>query len=290
MLLLVIVSCKGSGPTELIYDDSEDLDIEILTPNPDLLDYASDFDSTGTINQIPAHSNVISVNGIKTTTNSGIGIEHYYASAMFFDKSKPVKLPNNRLIGYVLQTFGMVSFDNSEARKAVKRIRYLYNGVERDTLLGSFYELRKGRGPMHQRGFPYNSFVEFKMTLNSGQNINFNIPTPEEITGQVKLRGNRKDKNIQLAVEWNGLGNGKIDIIVAGSVMGNNIEPFFKVKVDDNGSFVLREELLRNIPFDHFRVLVVSLERTKELYYSGPYLNDNYIAGKSIHNIKFNVP
>ncbi len=290
-IMIWIVSCKGPAPTELLYDNSNnELDIEILTPSPEVIDNAPGYDSTGVIDSVPETANVITVNGIKTTANNGRGVNYYYAAAMFYNKEEPVRLPNNRLIGYLLSPVGSVSFDDIYAIKTQKKIKYVYNEEERDTLLGTFYEMRRGRRQQHQHGFPYNSSVNFSLETLNGNHISFDIPTPEEITGEVKLRGSREEENIRLAIEWNGSGSGKIDIIVAGYSNGNSVEPFFRIRVDDNGSYELNKELLKNIPFDQFRVLVVTLVRSLELDYSDAELNDNLITGKSIHNIKFNVP
>ena len=290
-IMIWIVSCKGPSPTELLYDNSNnELDIEILTPSPEVIDNAPGYDSTGVIDSVPESANVITVNGIKTTTNNGRGMNYYYASAMFYNKEQPVRLPNNRLVGYMLRSVESVRFDNFPATKTQKRIEFIFNGNEHDTLLGTFYEMRHSRRKMHQHGFPYNSVVNFNLETLGGNQISFDIPTPEEITGEVKVRGSRDEKNIRLAIEWNENGTGEIDIVVAGYSSRNTVEPFFRVRTEDNGSYELSKDLLKNIPFDEFHVLVVTLVRSLKLDYSDPELNDNLITGKSIHNIKFNVP
>lgn len=292
MILLVSIawSCVDPSPTELIYNNSNDYGVELLQ-EPEVYVNSSTYDSTGITDEIPKYTTVISVNGIKTTLNR-ITIHQYYAMALFSDKTQPVKTPEGKLLGYRLNTPGKVFFDDTEARLANRKISFLGGTQIRDTLLGKYYEIRErmGHGHQHQKEFAYNSSVEFRLVPADTQPILFNIPTPAEITGNVKVTGSQKGKNISIAVDWNSANEDSITLILGAEEKSDIITPLIRVKIKDNGQFVLPKEFLKNIPFDRFKSFVIILERQKTLHTDIPELSDNRIQSKSIHNIRFNVP
>lgn len=296
-LILIIgfgVSCEGPGPTELMVDDNSDLDeleIEILSPEPGLIDYSNGYDSTGIVEPILQHSVVISISGIKTTLFN-TDFEHAFYAAVFSDKSQPVYSPNNRLLGYRSFDVGQVRFGNRMARLVSRMMGFRHQGIGHDTSLGQMYVLGgKGHGMGMRLDFPYNSSVPFNLIKNDGTNISFNIPTPEEITGEVIVRGSKSEGNLVVAMKWNGIGRGRIEFIIGGGRRGDpDIIPLFRVKTFDDGEVKLPPTLIRSIPFEKFEVITVSFERNIVLPLNDSQLNDSHIISKSIHNIGFDVP
>lgn len=297
LILLFAAACNEPGPTELVREETEDFDIEILSPDPDII--PGNYDSTGIVQNIPRFANIISVNGIKNTFGSNTQTD-YYASAEFYDRSDTVRSRNRRMLGFNLRALGRVKFGDLQAKMVHRRIRYLFNGTEIDTTLGIFHELR-GRGhgmggpgpggPMPNIDFPYDSKVKFELDPFIGEATSFNIPTPTEISGRIRVLGSTSEKNLRLELSWDNDNNDRVDIVVGGFVDQQTSVPFYRIKnVRNDGELTIPKELMKNIPFDRFKMLIISFEHVKEFRFSNSTLSDNLITSKSIHNIRFNVP
>lgn len=296
--MLFALACNEPGPTELVREGpDEELDIELLSPDPNIL--PGDYDSTGTVILVPRYSNIITVNGIKNSFNNNTQTD-FYSSAEFYDKSDSIKTPNGRLLGFRLRALGRVFFGDKQAKVIDRKIRYRFNNAILDTSLGLFHELRgrsRGQGPGQGSpnppiDFPYNSSVRFEFNPIVGENTSFNIPTPGEITGSLRVLGNNSERNLRLELTWNDDGNDRIDIVVGGvAEQRREHVPFYRIKnVRNDGKLTIPKELMKNIPFDNFKTLVISFERVKQFSFSNSTLSDNLILSKSIHNIRFNVP
>jgi hypothetical protein len=293
-----MVACNEPGPTELEREDpDEKLDIELLSPDPNIL--PGNYDSTGTVQQVPKYANIISVNGIKNTFNNNTQ-KDFYASAEFYDRSDSIKTFNGRLLGFRLRALGRVNFADKLARLVSKRIRFLQSGSIADTSLGFFHELKSwGQGPGPGAGgpnqridFPYNSNIKFELLSVLGENAIADIPTPAEITGRLRVLGSQAENNLRLELNWDVLSDDRIDIVVGGvNELRREHVPFYRIKnVRNDGRLIIPKELMKNIPFQEFNTLVVSFERIKQSFFSNSTLSDNLIMSKSIHNIRFNVP
>ncbi|PKL87398.1 MAG: hypothetical protein CVV23_15580 [Ignavibacteriae bacterium HGW-Ignavibacteriae-2] len=290
LMLMLIWACNDPAPVQLLYDDSNDYNIELI-PEPDVYVTSSTYDSTGIVDQTQKYSTVILINGIKTTYGR-LTSQQFYAAALFSDNNQPVTNSEGKFLGYKLKIMGKVSFGNLEARIVSRNISFMSMGQMRDTLLGQYYELKNGmgQGHMHQLQFPYNSSINFKLDPITKLPITFNIPTPSEITGNIKISGTVKENNISIAVEWNSENDNMITLILGAQKNINDITPLIRVTVKDNGKFIFPKELLKNIPFHRLASLAIILERQKTLLIENTELSDNLIQSKSIHNIRFNVP
>ncbi|RKY97349.1 MAG: hypothetical protein DRQ13_04785, partial [Ignavibacteriae bacterium] len=86
--LLFISGCDKPAPTELFDDSSED-EYEVLTKNLDDQYYNSGIDTSGLDQDLRGLTNIISVSGIKITSNNNTD-RLSLAQAIFFDRSKPI--------------------------------------------------------------------------------------------------------------------------------------------------------------------------------------------------------
>ncbi len=297
LVAVLSFSCGKPLPTELLQDTSSSdngIQIETASPDPSTYVYSNGYDSTGVLQPMPDKSTVITVSGIRNSiTNSIDDLQASYI-ADFYDKTDPVRTSQGKLVGYHTRTPGMVKFNNVPADKTPLRIRYMNNGVRVDSMLGFHFELRGG-GPMHRHGlsdFPYNSSINFRLDGQQSNLVQFDIPTPSEIIGNLSVQGSRRSGNLKVEVNWNGTGQGKIDIIIgiAGDIRGE-IYPYYKVSVADNGRVSLPGNLFEQIPTVDNQFLVITLIRSKEIeIQNNQLLNDNLIVAQSIHNIRVRFP
>ena len=213
--IFYLVSCDKPAPTQLVDDTNNDFEVELLNNNLDDQYYTSGSDTSGITQDLTGITNLISVSGIKITDKIRTR-EFSLAQAMFFDKSKPIHYRNGRLLSYQTLTPGSIRFNGVEANIVPYRMKFRDMGMQKDTLIGNKYLLYNIFG-----GFPdpfyfsYNSSVSFEFTPSSGGNIlSFNIPTPQEITGNVSLTGNRISKNLEATLNWNSASTKKVFIII----------------------------------------------------------------------------
>src|SRR5690606_33317999 len=179
---ILLAGCDKPAPTEL-FDDSDQIQVEVISSDPDDESYSTGFDSTGLAENPVNYTNLVTVSGIKTTRNSGTE-NMSFAQAVFFDRDAPVFGPNGRLLGYRTLNPGLVRFNNIPAQLHPFRINFRGHGGEHaDTSLGSRYVLSNDRGHPNNFLFPFDSFIKFEFVpILSGGVISFGIPTPKEIT------------------------------------------------------------------------------------------------------------
>jgi hypothetical protein len=290
---ILFASCKERGPVELIEDDvsfEERLDIEALSPEP------NGYDSTGIVEPISTFTSLITVSGIQYTYQN-TSIYSLYNAAMFFDRSRPIYSYNNRIVGYHLRTLGNVYFNGEEAGEKLYRMKYRALEGEKDTVLGTFQLLARLFSPEGLFAFPYDSYVNFELQSGlgpgSGIDINFDIPTPEKITGEVKIAGSRLRRDVRIDLYWNA--NPKrdalIEIIIGGSSpQKDGVVPIVRFRTLDDGYLRVPLSIMRSIPFDRHPSLVFTFRRSKYKNLQHEKLPDNHIVAQSIHNIKIDVP
>ncbi len=289
LIITIITSCGDPSPTELIMDDTavdENYDVEIVSPDPEEIDYLSGYDSTGILEPVPEFSSIVSVSGIKNTFDK-ITTEGGIALAVFYDKSKPVRNSNGLLIGYKSRALGNVSFNNQPARLAEnhKKMRGQGGGMK-DTVLGFQHFYSFGGGRHHQQqGFPYSTQVQFKLEPFIGQSVEFAIPTPPALNASVNISGSRNARNLEIQLHWQKELNGGIEIIIGGRQKNDGrIFPIFRIRTADDGEFVIPQRLMNEIDQSKFDHLVYSLIRRYKQNFNNQ-LNDSYIVSQSIHNI-----
>jgi hypothetical protein len=121
-----------------------------------------------------------------------------------------------------------------------------------------------------------------------GNQLEINIPTPNEITGHVNISGSIKNRDLKIELEWNAENNGKIEIIVGG--MNQQLKtpfPLFKIRVKDNGEITVPRSLIETFPFNKFNQIVFTFARQK--FVGDPRVSEKIILAQSIHNIKVDV-
>jgi hypothetical protein len=290
-LALLYTACDDPTPTELIDDDS--FEVEILGKDIENEYYSNGYDTSGVSNEILDYSSFIAVSGIKITSNARTD-NISSAQVYVFDRSKPFRSPNNNLVlGYGTIIPGVIRFDNLIARLSDYRVRYREAGSVIDTVLGKKYELfnLNNRPLFDPFVFRYNSSINFNYNaFHGGQNSNFEIITPKEITGSIKLINNANQNKLDLEINWNGESVNNFHLILGGIKTANNKTfPFYRIKTKDDGRLVIPNYLLKNIPRDRFNKFAISLVRK---YDSVSNLNSNelYVVSQSIHTIVVDIP
>lgn len=289
--VFILVSCDKPAPTQLIDDTTDEFEIELLNKDFDNQYFTSGSDTSGITQDLTGVTNLISVSGIKITTENRTN-EFSLAQAMFFDKSKPIKYQNGRLLAYKTATPGTIKFNNVEARIVPYRIKYRDNGIPKDTLVGNKYLLYNIFG-----GFPdpfyfnYNSNVSFEFDpFMPGGNISFNIPTPHQINGFVDLKGSKLSKNLEAVLSWNATGPGKVSVVIGLTRPGQQQSiPVYKLKTPDDGELRIPGRYLNQLPLDRFEKIVFTFVRSYEGYHENGN-NDLLVSSQSIHSIVIDIP
>jgi hypothetical protein len=289
---LLLFSCDKPAPTELINDVPDELEVEILTKDLDDNYTTSGADTSGITQDITGIANLISVSGIKIThANKTNHIS--LAQAMFFDKSRPVRYSNQRILAYKTITPGVIRFNGIEARRVPYEIKYWDMKQPKVALLGEKYLLVN-----YFFGFPdqffynYNASVSFEFVPDSGQgnNVSVNISTPPEITGRVILNGSRSNRNIEAALEWNGTGVRRITLIVGVTRNGQqNSIPIYKIKTADDGQLTIPKRFFNGLPLNELDKITITFVRSIENYHNSG-VNQLLVSSQSIHSILIDIP
>lgn len=283
-------ACNKPGPTQLAADE-EVFDVEILGKDVNDEFYSNGYDSSGVIEDRTNFASIISVSGIKLTNNNFTS-NISSAQTLIFDKTKPFRSPKNVLLGFRTIIPGIIKFDNIQARLANYRVRFRESGNLIDTVLGKKYEL------FHIQGFPsdpfiynYNSSINFSFNpFFGGQVSNFDIITPKEIFGSVKIVQSNETNKYRAELKWNGEISGNFSIIIGGTRNSNQQNfPFYRIKTMDDGNFIIPSSLLQNIPRDRFSKFTISFVRKFEKL-ARVQDTDVFVSSQSIHTIILDVP
>jgi hypothetical protein len=288
--VFILISCDKLAPTQLIDDTTDEFEVELL--NKDLENpYSSGTDTSGITQDLTGITNLISVSGIKITTKNRTN-EFSLAQAMFFDKSKPIKYSDGRLLAYKTIIPGTIKFNGTEAHIVPYRIRYREGGTPKDTLIGGKYLLYNiANGVPDPFYFPYDASVSFEyVPFIGGNNISFNIVTPYEINGTVSLNGNRSNKNLEATLSWNGRGEKRVLVIVCLLKPGQMQSiPIYKMKTADDGEMRIPGRYLNQLPLDRFEKIVFTFIRSNEGF-RGSGNNELLVSSQSIHSIVIDIP
>lgn len=295
IVTLAYVGCDNPGPTELIDDsiDSDQIEVQIIGKDLENEEYySSGYDTSGVTEDLLKYSSIISVSGIKLTRGA-ITDRISSAQAIIFDKSKPFKTPNGLTIGYNTIVPGIIKFDDEIARITNYRIRYRESGNLIDTVLGKKYELFNLNNRLIYDPFiyPYNSSINFSYNpFIGGQNSNFNILTPQEITGSLKVLRQNNQNDFKLEVNWNSAFVDSFSIIIGGvRTLNQKVFPFYKIRTRDDGKLIIPASLLKNIPRDRFDKITITLLRKYDKVTS-LHNSDLYVVSQSIHTIIIDIP
>ena len=297
ILLFAAVSifngCDSPAPTELVQgNSSSQAPIQIQVASKDTSDglYNNGFDTTGVAVSDTAYASIIYVVGTKITFNSYTE-KISSAQALFLDKKSPVRGLNGRIIGYHTLLPGDIQFDYHHARLIPFRVRYNYLGHFIDTLLGDRYILSSRMfNPMYRFNFPYNSSIKFQISTTFGKSVDFDIATPPEVVGKVKLTGRLKDKTLAAELNWNSAYQKHIDIIL-GVIARNqkNPIPLFKITGNDSGKLIIPDKLLNSIPSNKYDKIVFSFVRAYTATKNADG-NNILVSSQSIHSIILDIP
>lgn len=289
--VFMIVSCDKPAPTQLVDDSDNDFEVELLNKNIDDQYISSGSDTSGITQDLTGITNLISVSGIKITDKIRTR-EFSLAQAMFFDKLKPIKYSDGRLLSYQTLTPGTIKFNGTEANIVPFRIRFRDKGVPMDTLVGNkylLYNLFSGwPDPFY---FNYSSSVscEFEPSIG-GNKLNFNIFTPQEITGRITFTGSRQNRNLETILNWNPTRRGKISVII-GVMRPNQLTsiPVYKIRTRDNGHLRFPGRYLNQLPLEKFDRIVFTFVRSNEAFH-GSGNNELLTSAQSIHSIVIEIP
>jgi len=289
--IFLLVSCDKPAPTQLVDDTNGDFEVELL--NKDLEDqyYTSGSDTSGLTQDLTGITNLISVSGIKITTSIRT-TRTSLAQTMFFDKSKPIWYSNGRLLCYQTLTPGVIRFNGTEANIVPYKIRFRDMGTQKDTLIGNKYLLYNIFG-----GFPdpfyfdYNASVSFEFNpSNGGNNLVFNIPTPQEINGSVTLAGYRNNRDLNALLSWNPIGNKRVTIIIGLMRPNQTLSiPIYRMRTGDDGELRIPGRYLNQLPLQNFEKIVFTFIRSYEGY-QGNGENELLVSSQSIHSIVIDIP
>ena len=158
--------------------------------------------------------------------------------------------------------------------------------------MGLFHLLYSGRlSNIRPFNYKYNSFVNFELNPFIGKSINFEIPTPKEITANLRVTGSKASNNLVAKLIWDkGNVDAKIQIIISGKLKGkDNSIPLFKLKTKDDGAFIIPAKILDAIPQDTFNKIIVTLIRQYETKVSFR-LNTLVVLSQSIHSLVVESP
>lgn len=294
LTLIFLVGCKEPLPTELLINnlpEDQPLEIEVIASNPNDDFYRNGYDSTGIDPRPGVFNSVVTAVGAKITINN-FTREISHAEAFFYDKTKEIKNLNGRKIGYMTRHIGSIKYNGIPARQVPFIIKFRDNLTVKDSVIGPKYVLHNIRNTVLGDSFvlPYANYYNCEIRLQGNNILDYNIPTPKEITGRIITKGKRADNNLLTSVEWNGNNIGVIDIVIGGyNSAGENTIPLFKLKVRDNGRVIIPKQVLNAIPMERFDLLVFTLNRKIETVKTEN--NSNILfTSSSIHSIYINLP
>lgn len=296
--LVSLVSCGDPSPVEFTDNTSttENINVGIVPAKPSTFVYSNGYDSTGIVEPFVDKTTIVNVSGIHNS-NYGTFTDGSYYFAVFNDKTKPVFSPNNTVVGYRSRSVASVFFNNIPAQVETNRMRMMnLQHAAIDTSLGLRYILSSGMGHgMHggmNNPFPYNSSINVRINDGSNPTYQFDLPTPAEVVGQVKLLGSVSTNNLSMEITWNGISNDSVNVII-GTVnqSSDDANPLFIFKAVNTNILKVPWSILEKIQYNQSKFLVVTLIRRiiKGIPYNA-VLKDSYIASKSIHNIKVDIP
>ena len=286
---LLILGCDKPAPTELVQDQNQ-LQVQVIAKDTQDEFYSNGFDTTGVATDLSKLQNVITITGAKITYKN-ITAKASLAQTIFFDMQRPVHTQRGRTIGYKTDTLGTVKFNGITAKQIPLRVMFRDHGIFGDSLLGNRYVLYSGRNNIVD---PFNyapgSFVSYSFQPHMGKSISFNIRTPAEINANVKMKGSRKNNNLEATLEWDNSSADPVEIILGAWVRNSNLAfPLYRIKPKDNGRVKLPASLLNSITQDKFDKFIFTFIRRNEG--TQPFLNNRlHIKSQTIHTIIVDIP
>lgn len=269
--LLFLLSCENPVPVDLIdssQQSEDDLEIEVLSTNPDDETNSSDVDTTGYNNprfdyqgEIFLSKNIINY---QSTT-----VESNFAQTILFDKSNPIRNWNNRIVGYHSRDLLNVRYNNHYARKVRYTVKVNQGGNIVDSVLGNKYILFYKSNFIYSDSidFEFGSPVNVELVHSPARRFSRDLLMPEKILGNIKINTST-NAEYKTILEWNGLNKDKIQIII-GAYTKNIIPiliPLYRLKTKDDGNLILPKNLIESIPKNKFgKLAFIFIRQNNEL-------------------------
>lgn len=256
--------CGKPGPTELIDDrpsEETPLQYEVLAKNPDDALYKNGYDSTGLLIP-PPPSDVFLFISKNILSEKYLSLNYDNAQVFFFDKGKPIMLPNGKQYGCQTKKVIPPRINAILTKEVDNLIRTGPLTAQHDTVIGPKYVLRRVGLLGDSLSLHYNSSVKFEYREKMmGSPIELNLNLPEQIIGKVSVSKNGKGENI-LLLTWNKASKDSVEIIVGGILKDERAATaFYKFHVKDNGQVKIPRGIMSAIPRDRFNRLVFSFVR-----------------------------
>ena len=292
-IFLLLISCDDPSPIEII-NEEEEVEISIINPEPNSY-VITGYDSTGITAETPERVSVISLSGIKNTSND-VTVYKGYGEAIFFDTTKAVFNNSNRLIGFKTLDFGTVRFGGILAEKVPYVLNYRDNFNIKDTLLGTKHTISyRSVFTQQNSDFQYDRNLNIEFRNQQGNPSLMTIKIPDEIVGNVEIEGRRNTNNLKITLFWNASkigpnsisGNISEEIIVGGvSSRRDELVPLFRLSSFNKRRFVIPNSLVEDIlESNEYEYIVFTFLRKIRKSNSTSRLGDVYFASQSIHNI-----
>ena len=256
--------CGKPGPTELVDDrpsEETPLQYEVLAKNPDDALYKNGYDSTGLL-MPPPPSDVFLFISKNILSEKYLSLNYDNAQVFFFDKGKPIMLPNGKQYGCQTKKVIPPRINAILTKEVDNLIRTGPLTAQHDTVIGPKYVLRRVGLLGDSLSLHYNSSVKFEYREKMmGSPIELNLSLPEQILGNVSVSKNGKGENI-LLLTWNKASKDSVEIIVGGILKNERAATaFYKFHVKDNGQVKIPRGIMSAIPRDRFDRLVFSFVR-----------------------------
>lgn len=274
----ILIGCNNPQPTELI-ENEDPIEIEVINQNPSEPTIFG-VDSSGFGDNPASYTNLVSVAGYMVI-NQGLRIKSSFAQAVFFDKSKPILSPANRLIGYQTLTPGAVFFDDQRAQIRELRVRY---SIDRDTTLGMRYLLHNRALLGDQFDFDFNSKINFRFNPSISPAISFDISTPPEILLNYKLSGSSADRNLGLILNWDASYVKNFEIVISIIDLQRDINfPLYRIRTTDDGKLILPKNILQELANRFNKIAFTATRKFEKRVNSSP--SEFFVVSQSITSI-----
>jgi len=237
------------------------LQYEVLAKNPDDALYKNGYDSTGLLIP-PPPSDVFLFISKNILSEKYLSLNYDNAQVFFFDKGKPIMLPNGKQYGCQTKKVIPPRINAILTKEVDNLIRTGPLTAQHDTVIGPKYVLRRVGLLGDSLSLHYNSSVKFEYREKMmGSPIELNLNLPEQIIGNVSVSKNGKGENI-LLLTWNKASKDSVEIIVGGILKDERAATaFYKFHVKDNGQVKIPRGVMSAIPKDRFDRLVFSFVR-----------------------------
>ncbi len=301
LILATFYACNGPNLTELTVEQNssnssaEVLELENVAPTADGGAFSANYDSTGQVNPSPQkYFNIISFSKIEIENANGQGASETidYASAQFFDRTKPVKNNRGQVIGYKSVLLGDLYFNNFKARTAKSSMHYMMHGMGTKMGNGMRYMLVKtSKGSQGKSIAAYGGVLNVRLMKMRMRRLNVQISVPQKLKAQVFKEGNFKNENLRIALSWQNPTGKKLEVVLGGIKPGeNSLVPLIRFKTPDDGKLVLPSKLVNSIPLQKFKYLILTMIRRIEKEASAEQLKSKfYISSQSIQNLRFEI-